>query len=126
MVTDMMSEYRCLEEFSSLIHLIHEEKYPLDSLPLRLVLETARWFSCTSTTNMWYWEDTLKFWKVGYRLFGDKFVLFMSGMKSLGTVITPPFHQPFQSSEEYVLGKVHNVQNIQKHTESYRKYRKYG
>ena len=31
--------------------------------------------------------------------------------------VTGPFHQPFQSSGEYVWGKVHNVQ---KRTESYR------
>ena len=84
-----MSEYKCLEVFSSLISIIiHENKYPLDSLPLRLVLETERWFSCTSTTNIWYLEDNLKFWKVKYTLFGDKFVLFISGMKSLGNVIS--------------------------------------
>ena len=36
--------------------------------------------------------------------------------------VTGPFHQPFQSCAEYVWGKVHNVQNVQKRTESYRKY----
>ena len=33
-----------------------------------------------------------------------------------------PFHRPFQSYRSYVWAKVQNVQNIQKRTETYRKY----
>ena len=38
-VTDLMSQHRCLEEFCSLMRLISEERYPLHSIPLRLLFE---------------------------------------------------------------------------------------
>lgn len=59
----------------------------MKNIAFRLLLETVCWFTVQSTTAMWYWPDTLKFWKLGYRIFHERFVLFMSGMKSIGNAI---------------------------------------
>ena len=87
-VIDKLFNATCLNEFSTFLELVANDRFPLDNIAFRLFLETVRWFSLTTTTNMWYWDDTTTFWKVGYRILKDKFILFMSGLKSLGQVVS--------------------------------------
>ena len=36
---------------------------------------------------MWYFEETKRFWRAGYRLFHGKFLSFMSGPKAMGQLV---------------------------------------
>ena len=90
-----------------MITLIADGIFPLDNIAFRLFLETIRWYSLKTTTNMWYWEDTLKFWKMGYRLLKDKFILFMGGLKSTGQIVaketTRGLFDPVESSINFAV-----------------------
>ena len=83
------------------IKLVADAKYQLDNLSFCLFLETARWYSRKSTTQMWYWDDTLSFWKMGFRLLKDKFILFMGGLKNLGQVVTSDQKHPLVHCNSY-------------------------
>jgi hypothetical protein len=74
-------------DFMSLLHLISTQSFPLHNISFCLLLDVARWFRNTNTTKMRYTEQTLSFWKVGYKLFHGKFLRFMGGPKSEGQVI---------------------------------------
>ncbi len=79
---------KCLTEFVDLCTFIAADRFSVDNIAFRLLLEAVRWFSLKTTTNMWYSPETMKFWKVGYRLMKDKFILFMGGMKNLGQLVS--------------------------------------
>jgi hypothetical protein len=51
-------------------------------------METVQWFTLTNSSQMRYSEQSMKFWKVGYRLMGEKFALFMGGIKNTGQVVS--------------------------------------
>ena len=53
---------------------VKQQKYPLTNIAFLLWLETVRWFSCTTSLSMWYWNKTKTFWRAGYRLFHGKFL----------------------------------------------------
>ena len=77
-----------LLHFTNFIRLISEGTYPLDNIAFILFLETVRWYSMQTTTQMNYSEQSLDFWKVSYRLMGDRFLPFMGGMKTQGQVVS--------------------------------------
>jgi len=66
---------------------VRDGKFPLDNVALLLFSEVVQWFECDSTTQMRYSKDSKTFWKLGYRLFGERFVNFMGGPKSQGEAI---------------------------------------
>jgi hypothetical protein len=64
--------------------LVHQHKFPLSNISFLLWAEVVKWFCCGNTCSMRYSEQTKIFWKLGWRLFGAKFVHFMSGYKNEG------------------------------------------
>ncbi|XP_052268567.1 uncharacterized protein LOC127869949 [Dreissena polymorpha] len=62
--------------------LIVMDLFPLDNIALMLWSDVVRWFDTSNTTHMRYSEDTKLFWKIGWRLFGCRFVNFMAGFKN--------------------------------------------
>ena len=71
-------------DFLNFLGLVKEDKHPLNNIAFLLFLETARFFSTSHSSNMWYWDETKRFWKTGYRMFHAKFLYFMGGPKYLG------------------------------------------
>jgi len=67
-----------LTDFCNLLRLIHEDKFPLNNISFLLLLEVVRWYSLTNTSQMFYSSETMKFWKVLFRLFHGKALRFMS------------------------------------------------
>ena len=59
----------------------------LHNISFRLLLDVARWYSLNSTTQMIYSDESMKFWKIIYRLFHGKVLRFFSGTKSVGQVL---------------------------------------
>ena len=45
------------------------------------------WWHGTTTTTMRYSHQTKSFWKLGWRIFGGRFLNFMGGFKSHGDLI---------------------------------------
>ena len=87
-VIDSLSKAGYLSYLISFFHLVKQNKYPLRNLAFLLWLETVRWFSCITLSEMWYWNETKKFWRAGYRLFHGKFLTFMSGPRSEGQIVS--------------------------------------
>lgn len=74
-------------DFCLLLRTINSDLFPLHSIALRLLFDVARWYSLDSTTQMTYSNDSLKFWKVVYKLFHGKVLRFLSGTNSVGQVV---------------------------------------
>ena len=70
------------EQFMAFFELVLTKKFPLDNIALLLFLETVRFYSCESSTEMRYSENTKRFRKSGYRLFHAKFLYFMGGQNT--------------------------------------------
>ena len=79
------------DEFQSCFTLVAKGKFPLDNIAFLLFLETVRWFSLQSTTMMWYWNETVILWKMGYRLLKDKFIFFIGGLKNMGQLVSADY-----------------------------------
>ena len=56
-------------------------QFPLQNISFLLWMEVIKWFSCGNTSTMRYSDATKKFWKLGYRLFGGRFIHYMGGYK---------------------------------------------
>ena len=82
-----LREHNLLPDFMSLIRLIVSGKMSAAELPLLLLLEKARFCSLPSTNLMFYWPQTLKFWRVVYRLLKGKAIRLFSGPKSQGAIL---------------------------------------
>ena len=66
--------------------LVDSGKFPMDNIAFGLWLEVAKWFSTENAVDMRYSTVTKKFWKLGYRHFGGRFIHFMSGFKLSGQI----------------------------------------
>ena len=67
--------------------LVASGEFPVQNIAFLLWTETVKWYNCKSTTTMRYSDATKKFWKLGYKLFGGRFVCFMSGFKNSNQVV---------------------------------------
>ena len=61
--------------------------FPLNNLAFLLWTDVVKWFDCSYTRSMRYSEDSKKFWKLGWRLFGGLLFNFMSGFKNESQVV---------------------------------------
>ena len=66
---------------------IVSENFPLDNVAFLLWVDVVKWFDCSSTTTMRYSEDTKKFRKTGWRIFGGRFLNFTSGFKNNSQIV---------------------------------------
>lgn len=76
-----------------------EDKFPLDNISLLLFLETVRFVSTNTTSEMWYWDTTKRFWKTGYRLYHGNILYYMSGPKNTGQILEGVADPGLSSSE---------------------------
>ena len=107
-----------LLDFTNFIRLISECTYPLDNIAFMLFLETVRWYSMQTTTQMNYSEQSLDFWKVRYRLMGDRFLLFMGGMKNQGQVVSGSAERGhFDPKESNINFAVPSTSVVRQHNE---------
>ena len=103
-----------LLKFQRLVELIVDNEFPIDNIALLLLLETVMWYSLPEKKCMEYSENTLQFWKVGYRLCHGTFLRFMGGSAGADTDVnfavptlkTLLKHKPFDLPEELVPGVI--------------------
>ena len=67
--------------------MVSEKTFPLDTTAFLLWIEVVKWYDCSSTTCMRYTNETKQFWKLGWIMFGKRFVNFMGGFKSHGDTV---------------------------------------
>ena len=84
----LLHEKNLLHDFTTLLTLISDEKFPLDNIAFRLLLEVARWYGLKSTTQMFYSDETMLFWRVIYQLYHGSIIRFLSGDKATGQYLT--------------------------------------
>lgn len=86
---------------------VKENRFPLNNISFLLWYEVVQWYECRTTTRMRYSEETKTFWKLGYRLFGEKFVNFMGGLKSNGESVlkfsAPGQYSPSSSDMNFII-----------------------
>ena len=86
-VLKTLSQYGKDIEMLQFFELVSENKFPLTNIAYLLWSEVVKWFKCKSTTQMRYSDETKTFWKLGWRIFGKRFVNFMGGYKSHGDTV---------------------------------------
>jgi hypothetical protein len=67
---------------SNFLKLVYEDEFPLNNIGFTLFCDLVKWFTLQDTRQMKYSPETMQFIWVGKRLFGGRFVRFMSGMKN--------------------------------------------
>ncbi|CAC5359137.1 uidA [Mytilus coruscus] len=87
--------------------LISNKKCPFDNIAFLLWTEVIRWFNLEKTSGMRYLKQKKQFWKLGMRLFGGKFIRFMSGNKNTSDVLygeSPPgYFDPSNSDIKFAI-----------------------
>lgn len=66
---------------------INSGTYPLRNIAFLLWTEVVSWYNQDTSSTMRYSDETKKFWKLGYQLFGGKFIRFMSGFKNESQIV---------------------------------------
>ena len=56
--------------------------FPLDNVALSLFLDVTRWYASKDSRSMRYSDTTLRLFWLGKKLFGGRFIRFMSGPKN--------------------------------------------
>ena len=66
---------------------ISSNTYPIKNIAFLLWTEVVSWYNQDTSSTMRYSEETKKFWKLGYQIFGGKFIRFMSGFKNESQIV---------------------------------------
>ena len=87
--------------------MMSSEKFPISNMCYQLFNDVIQWYSCVSSTEMRYGDDTNKFWCIGKRLFHGKFIQFMRGPAGKGSVTRgatePGEYDPHKSSINFAV-----------------------
>lgn len=101
---------KLLMEFMSLMRQLADGTMDLNDIPFLLLLEKAKILSLKTTSSMTFSTETMKFWKVVYRLLNGKAIRFLSGPKNQGDVISgsvaPGFYHPKCSQINFAVPDV--------------------
>ena len=81
-VLENLKEKQLDVPFIQFLTLVRNERFPLDNVALRLFLDVARWYASGDSRTMRYSDTTLRFFWLGRKLFGGRFIRFMSGPKN--------------------------------------------
>ena len=73
------------EEWIVFMQMLVDRKFPTD-ICLKLCLDVARWYGVQNTSQMRYQAETKRLWTIGYKLFCEKCVRYMSGYKNAGQI----------------------------------------
>ncbi|XP_066266599.1 uncharacterized protein [Branchiostoma lanceolatum] len=68
--------------------LVEEGEFPLDNISFHLWCEVVQWYGLDTSSEMRYSPVTKSFWKLGWRLFGGRFLRLMSGSRGIGQVVS--------------------------------------
>ena len=86
-VLNEFSKHGLETDLLSFFQLVSENRFPFSNIAFLLWLEIVRWYRQGTSTTMRYMDQTKMFWKLGWRLFGGKFIRYMGGFKNEGNVV---------------------------------------
>ena len=76
------------ETFIKFFSMVKNKQFPLNNIAFNLFTDVITWFSKADTRGMRYSQPALKFFWLGKKLFGGRFVCFMSGLKNETDLLT--------------------------------------
>ena len=85
-VLHKLSEYGLETDLLAFFQLVCENRFPFSNIAFQLWIEICRYQQDSSTTIR-YMDKTKMFLKLGWRIFGGKFIRFMGGFKNDGQVV---------------------------------------
>lgn len=83
-----LHENNLLYDFIILMRMLSSGFLDVLVLPFLLLLEVAKWYNCSTTTQMRYYKITMRFWSAFYILCGGTGINFFKGSKNQGQVQT--------------------------------------
>jgi len=86
-VLPVLEEQGVKNEILTFFQLVKERKFPLNNVAFTLFIDVVKWFNSDDTRCMRYSDTSMKIFWLGKRLFGGKFLRFMSGMKNETSVL---------------------------------------
>ena len=104
--------------FMKFFSMVLNKQFPLDNVAFSLFTDVITWFSKDDSRGMRYSQPALKFFWLGKKLFGGRFVRFMSGLKNEtdllkgNTTLNPTDSKiNFACPSEYVLTNLNPLGN---------------
>lgn len=79
-----LKEEGLLSDWVKLHRVIADGTLPMNNISLLLFIDVVRFYSCKTSTQMRYRDETKKFWQAAYRIFHGKILRFMGGPKHRG------------------------------------------
>ena len=79
---DRLREHNLNEELISFLTLVAQGQFPLDNVAFLSFIDVVKWFNCEDVRSMRDSDTIKKFFWLGKKLFGSRFIRFMSGPKN--------------------------------------------
>ena len=87
-VLDKLSDVGKKNQLLKFFKLVQDGKFPLNNIAFELFLDIVEWFDKGESRQMRYSPSTLHFFGLGRKLFGGRFIQFMSGPKNESDILT--------------------------------------
>jgi hypothetical protein len=87
-VLDKLSDVGKKDKLLKFFKLVQDGKFPLNNIAFELYLDIVEWFDKDESRQMRYSPSTLQFLWLGRKLFGGRFIRFMSGPKHESDILT--------------------------------------
>ena len=87
-VLDKLSDVGKKDKLLKFFKLVQDGKFPLNNIAFELFLDIVEWFDKDESHQMRYSPSTLQFFWLGRKLFGGRFIRFMSGPKHESDILT--------------------------------------
>ena len=87
-VLDKLSDVGKKDKLLKFFKLVQDGKFPLNNIAFELFLDIVEWFDKDESRQMRNSPSTLQFFWLGRKLFGGRFIRFMSGPKRESDILT--------------------------------------
>ena len=116
-IVEKLYNARHLKDFMLLIRYLAYGRIPIDNIVFILMLERAKFQSCSTTTGMRYSKVTKLFWIIVYRLCKSSGLKFFCGEKNWGQVVSKKCKRSHYIPEtlkiNFAVPSEHILQNIE-------------
>ena len=87
-VLDKLSDVGKKDKLLKFFKLVQDGKFPLHNIAFELFLDIVEWLTKMNHVKMRYSPSTLQFFWLRRKLFGGRFIRFMSGPKNESDILT--------------------------------------
>ena len=88
---ERLRENNLNSELMTFLKLVSKGEFPVDNVAFLLFIDLVKWFSRDDARKMRYNDTTMRFFWLGKKLFGSRFIRFMSGPKNETDLLTGNF-----------------------------------